>query len=245
MQLRFIGSGDAFGSGGRLNTCFHVMGEAVNFLIDCGASSLVGLKEHATRLNAIQAIFVTHFHADHFGGIPFLILDAQFFAKRAEPLAIVGPPGLAQWYERVMESAFPGSSATKTKFALSLIEMQAGEETTVAGVQVKAFPAHHGNPGGPFFSYRLEAEGRTIAYTGDTEFTEALVECAADVDLFVAEAYFFDKKVKLHLDLATLAEHLPRMRPKSLILTHMSDDMLGRIGTLGFETAYDGRTVEI
>ena len=245
MQLRFIGSGDAFGSGGRLNTCFHVTGEAVNFLIDCGASSLVGLKSHAIRLNAIQAIFITHFHADHFGGIPFLILDAQFFAKRVEPLVIVGPPGLAQWYERVMETAFPGSFATATKFTLSLIEMQAGEARTVAGVRIKAFQAHHGNPGGPFFSYRLEAEGRTIAYTGDTEFTDTLVDCASGVDLFVAEAYFFDKKVKLHLDLATLTEQLPRMRPKRVILTHMSDDMLSRVGTLGFETAYDGRVIEI
>ena len=244
MQLRFIGSGDAFGSGGRLNTCFHVTGERVNFLIDCGASSLVGLKGHATRLNAIQAIFVTHFHADHFGGIPFLMLDAQFFAKRSEPLAIVGPPGLGQWYERVMETSFPGSSATKTRFALSLIEMQAGEAKTVADVHVRAFQAHHGNAGGAFFSYRLEAEGRTIAYTGDTEFTEALIECASDVDLFVAEAYFYDKRVPLHLDFATLAEQLPRMRPKRVVLTHMSDDMLARIGTLGFETAYDGRVLE-
>lgn len=244
MQLRFIGSGDAFGSGGRLNTCFHVTGERVNFLIDCGASALVGLKSHATRLNTIQSIFITHFHADHFGGIPFLILDAQFFAKRTEPLAIVGPPGLTQWYERVMETAFPGSFATKPRFELSLIEMQAGEARTVAGVHIKAFQAHHGNPGGPFFSYRLTAEGRTIAYTGDTEFTEALVECASNVDLFVAEAYFFDKKVKLHLDLATLIEQLPRMQPKRVVLTHMSDDMLSRIGTLGFETAYDGRVIE-
>ncbi len=81
MRLQFIGSGDAFGSGGRLNTCFHVTGQQVNFLIDCGASSLIGLKKEDIRLNEIQAIFVTHFHADHFGGIPFFMLDAQFSPK--------------------------------------------------------------------------------------------------------------------------------------------------------------------
>ena len=244
MQLRFIGSGDAFGSGGRLNTCFHVTGEQVNFLIDCGASSLIGLKAHAIAVNEIQAIFVTHFHADHFGGVPFVILDAQFFARRTQPLAIVGPPGLQIWYARVMETSFPGSSATRTKFALSLVEMQAGETQTVAGVTVQAFQAHHGPPGGPFFSYRLEAEGRTMAYTGDTEWTDALIACAANVDLFIAEAYFFEKKVKLHLDLATLVENLPHVQPRRVILTHMSDDMLARIGTLGYETAYDGRVVD-
>lgn len=244
MQLTFIGSGDAFGSGGRLNTCFHVTGDTVNFLIDCGASSLIGLKAHRVFLNGVQAIFVTHFHADHFGGIPFFMLDAQFFSKRTEPLAIVGPPGLANWYERVMETSFPGSSLTKPKFALSLVELHTSEARTVAGVAVNAFQAHHGNPGGPFFAYRLEAEGRAVAYTGDTEWTDELIHAARNADLFVAEAYFYDKKVKLHLDLETLVEKLPLIQPKRLILTHMSDDMLECLKTLQHETAYDGMVVE-
>ncbi|AEG94131.1 MBL fold metallo-hydrolase [Ramlibacter tataouinensis] len=244
MQLKFIGSGDAFGSGGRLNTCFHVTGERANFLIDCGASSLVGLKAQQVALNQIQAVFITHFHADHFGGIPFFMLDAQFFSRRTEPLVIVGPAGLRGWYERVMETAFPGSSKTQPKFELSLIEVAPGEVVEVAGVVVRPFQAHHGNPGGPFFSYRLEAEGRSVAYTGDTEWTDALVAAASGVDLFVAEAYFYDKKVKLHLDLATLEEHLPAIRPKRLVLTHMSDDMLERVPTLSYETARDGMVVD-
>jgi len=244
MYLKFIGSGDAFGSGGRLNTCFHVVGEEVNFLIDCGASSLIGLKANQTQLNEIQALFITHFHADHFGGVPFFMLDAQFFSKRSEPLAIVGPPGLTVWYERVLETAFPGSSLTKPKFALSLIELHASQVREVAGVVVSPFQVNHGNPGGPFFAYRLEAEGRTIAYTGDTEWTDELIPAAKDVDLFVAEAYFYDKKVKLHLDLDTLIEKLPLIHPKRLVLTHMSDDMLARLETLPHEAAYDGMVVE-
>jgi ribonuclease BN (tRNA processing enzyme) len=245
MQLTFIGSGDSFGSGGRLNTCFHVTGDTVNFLIDCGASSLIGLKAKHVALKDIQAIFVTHFHADHFGGIPFFMLDAQFFSKRTEPLAIVGPPGLLSWYERVMETSFPGSSHTTPKFALSLVELEASQQRTISGVAVRPFQAHHGNPGGPFFAYRLEAEGRAVAYTGDTEWTDELIQAAANADLFVAEAYFFDKKVKLHLDLKTLVERLPLIRPKRLILTHMSNDMLERLQDLRYETAYDGKVVEL
>lgn len=244
MQLTFIGSGDAFGSGGRLNTCFHVTGDSVNFLIDCGASSLIGLKARRVALRDIQAIFVTHFHADHFGGIPFFIIDAQLFSKRTEPLTLVGPPGLRDWYERFMETSFPGSSRTQQKFELSFVELAANQEARVAGVVVKPFQAIHGNPGGPFFSYRLEAEGRALAYTGDTEWTDDLIKAAASADLFVAEAYFFDKKIKFHLDLQTLLDKLPLIAPKRLILTHMSDDMLGRLEQLEQETAYDGKVVE-
>ena len=244
MRLTFIGSGDAFGSGGRMNTCFHVVGDKVNFLIDCGASSLIGLKARQVPLNKIQALVITHFHADHFGGVPFFMLDAQFFSKRSEPLAIVGPPGLASWYERVLETAFPGSSHTKPKFALSLIELQASQAREVAGVLIKPVQVNHGNPGGPFFAYRLETEGRTIAYTGDTEWTDELIPAAVNADLFVAEAYFFEKKVKLHLDLDSLVQKLPLIRPKRLVLTHMSDDMLDRAETLSYETAHDGMVVE-
>jgi len=246
MRLHFIGSGDAFGSGGRLNTCFHVTGETSNFLIDCGASSVIGLKRQGVDINAIRTLFITHFHADHFGGVPFFMLESQFFAKRTQPLTIAGPTGLTAWYERVMETGFPGSSRTKPKFELSLIEMEPGDARTIDGVEARPFQAEHGHPGGggPFFALRLTAEGKTIAYTGDSEWTEGLIDAGRHADLFVAEAYFFDKKVKFHLDLDTLERHLPDIAPKRLVLTHMSDDMLKRIGTLPYETAEDGLVVE-
>ena len=246
MRLQFIGSGDAFGSGGRLNTCFHVTGRSCDFLIDCGASSVIGLKRLGIDVNAIQTLFITHFHADHFGGVPFFMLESQFFSKRTEPLFIVGPKGLPDWYERAMETSFPGSSKTKPKFELALIEMEPGKTRMIAGVEASAFQAEHGHPGGggPFFALRLTAEGKSVAYTGDSEWTEGLAEAGRHADLFVAEAYFFDKKVKFHLDLDTLERHLPEIAPKRLVLTHMSDDMLKRIGTLPYETAQDGLVVE-
>lgn len=108
MRLQFIGSGDAFGSGGRFNTCFHVEGAGANFLIDCGATSLVALKRLPIERNAIDFILLTHFHLDHFGGVPFFMLDAQLVAKRRRPLTIAGPPGLPGWYDRLFSAAFPG-----------------------------------------------------------------------------------------------------------------------------------------
>ena len=77
--------------GGRFNTCFHLTGARTNCLIDCGATSLVALKRLGIERNAIDLILITHFHADHFGGVPFFVLDAQFFSKRSRPLTIAGP----------------------------------------------------------------------------------------------------------------------------------------------------------
>ena len=75
VKLQFIGCGDAFGSGGRSNTCFHVTGEDVNVLIDCGATSLPALKREKIAREAIDLILITHFHGDHFAGLPFFLLD--------------------------------------------------------------------------------------------------------------------------------------------------------------------------
>ena len=245
MRLHFIGSGDAFGSGGRFNTCFHITGEKVNFLIDCGASSLISLKAKSIDLNSITTILCTHFHADHFGGIPFFMLDAQFFSKRTQPLTIAGPPGLTKHFKLSMETNFPGSSKTKPRFELFLIELEKNKKTMVGELKVTPFEVNHGNPGGPYFAYRIRAEDRIISYSGDTEWTDNIIEAGYKADLLIAEAYFYKKKVKLHLDYNTLTKHLPLIKPKRLILTHMSDDMLSRLPSIPHEVAEDGKLIEL
>src|SRR5580692_1743240 len=244
MQLRFVGCGDALGSGGRSNTCFHVTGEGVNFLIDCGASSLPALKRLGIARDAIDLILITHFHGDHFAGLPFLLLDAQF-SRRTRPLVIAGPEGIEMRLTQVMEALFEHSSKTQQRFELSVVALAPEVTRTFGAVTVTPFPVVHGESGGPFLGYRIEAEGRVIAYSADTEWTETLVPLARGADLFIAEAYSYDRIVKNHLSLATLEAHLAEIAPKRLILTHMSDDMLGRLNALQHAAAHDGMLVEI
>jgi ribonuclease BN (tRNA processing enzyme) len=244
MQLRFVGCGDALGSGGRSNTCFHVTGSHLNFLIDCGASSLPALKRLGIAREEIDLILITHFHGDHFGGLPFLLLDAQF-TRRTRPLVIAGPEGIETRLTQVMESLFENSSKTKQRFDLSIVALRPEETRTFGAVNVTPFPVVHGESGGPFLAYRVEAEDRVIAYSADTEWTETLIPLARGADLFIAEAYYYDKVVKNHLSLKTLEAHLAEINPKRLVLTHMSDDMLGRLDTLTYTAAHDGMVVEV
>ena len=243
MQLRFIGCGDAFGSGGRYNTCFHLTGERCNFLIDCGASSLPALKRQGVVCDDIDLILITHFHGDHFGGLPFLLLDAQF-THRTRPLVIAGPEGIETRLAQVMEALFENSSRVRQRFDLSVVALKPEARHSFGAVNVTPFSVVHGESGGPFLGYRIEAEGRIIAYTADTEWTEVLIQLGHDADLLIAEAYYYDKMVKNHLSLKTLEAHLAEIKPKRLVLTHMSDDMLGRLDTLGYATARDGMLVE-
>jgi ribonuclease BN (tRNA processing enzyme) len=244
MQLQFVGCGDAFGSGGRYNTCFHVTGERVNFLIDCGASSLPALKRQDITRDDIDLILITHFHGDHFGGLPFLLLDAQF-SRRTRPLVIAGPEGIETRLSQVMEALFENSSKTRQRFDLGVVTLRPEARASFGEVDVTPFPVVHGESGGPFLAYRVEAEGRVIAYTADTEWTEALIPLGHDADLLIAEAYTYERLVKNHLSLKTLEARLGEITPKRLILTHLSDDMLARLDTLAYEAASDGLVVDI
>jgi ribonuclease BN (tRNA processing enzyme) len=244
MHLQFVGSGDAFGSGGRFNTCFHVAGAQANFLIDCGASSLVGLKRLGIARDAIDTILVSHFHGDHFGGIPYFVLDAHF-GKRARPLVLAGPSGIEGWYLRALEAAFEHFSTIKLAFDLKIVTLPERATTALGPLRVTPFPVVHGNSGGPFYAYRIEVEDRIIAYSGDTEWTDTLIEVARGADLFVTECYAYDKPIRYHLDLKSIERNLARLGAKRLVLTHMSDAMLAQIGTLQHETASDGLIVEL
>jgi ribonuclease BN (tRNA processing enzyme) len=244
MQLRFIGCGDALGSGGRANTCFHVTGSHVNFLIDCGASSLPAMKRLKVARDGIDLILITHFHGDHFGGLPFFLLDAQF-TRRTRPLVIAGPQGIETRLTQLMEALFEHSSKTKQRFELSVVALEPEQSRSFGGVKVTPYAVVHGESGGPFLAYRVEAEGRVISYSADTEWTDTLIAAARGADLFIAEAYYYDKIVKNHLSLKTLEAHLPEIDARRLILTHMSEDMLARLGSLPHTTASDGMVVEL
>ena len=244
MQVQFVGCGDAFGSGGRQNTCFHVTGNSVNCLIDCGASALPALKRYGIVRNDIDLILITHFHGDHFAGLPFFLLDAQF-ARRTRPLVIAGPEGIEAKLPQAMEVMFEHSSKTQQKFELSVVALKPEETRSFGTVTVTPYPVVHGASSGPFLGYRLEVEGRVIAYTADTEWTETLVPLGRDADLFIAEAYTFEKDVRNHLSLKALEAHLAEIAPKRLILTHMSDDMLSRLDGLKHAAAHDGMIVRL
>jgi ribonuclease BN (tRNA processing enzyme) len=248
VRLRILGSGDAFGSGGRFNTCFLVERAEAGFLIDCGASAMIAMRRFGVDPNRIGAIFLSHLHADHFGGVPFFILEAQYVSRRSEPLVLVGPEGLVPRLMAFMEAGFPGSSTVELNFRLETIEIEPGKRTPVEAVDaaVTGFLVKHPS-GAPSMGLRFECEGKALAYTGDTEWVDAIVDIGRGADLLLAEAYYYERKVPYHLDFSTLRDRLSLIGAKRVVLTHMSADMLSRDPETfaGCEPAHDGLTVDL
>jgi ribonuclease BN (tRNA processing enzyme) len=243
VRLTVLGSGDAFGSGGRLQTCLLVEAAGRRLLVDCGATALVALKRQGVDPATIEAVAISHLHGDHFGGLPFLLLDGQF--RRGErPLTVAGPPGVEARVREAMEALFPGSSGVRRRFATTFVEWTAGTPVELAGARVTPHPVVHPS-GAPPFALRVDAGGRVLAYSGDTEWTDTLLDAARGADVFVCEAYTFDRPIKFHLDYATLAAHRARLDCRRLILTHMSDTMLARLPDVPLEAAHDGLVIEV
>src|SRR5438132_8343652 len=135
-RVRFLGSGDAFGSGGRFQACIHVRSQDSSVLLDCGASSLIAMRRFGVEPNDIDAILVSHLHGDHFGGIPFFILDGQFLSKRERSLLIAGPPGIEARVRQAQETLFSGSSQTQQKYEIGFLEWHDRRTEAIAGTSV-------------------------------------------------------------------------------------------------------------
>ena len=84
-----------------------------------------------------------------------------------------------------------------------------------------------------------------IAYSGDTEWTDALLEAADGADLFVCECQGFDREIPGHLNYRTLAEKRGELGCRRLVITHLGRDMLDRVDELDVEAAEDGMVIEI
>jgi ribonuclease BN (tRNA processing enzyme) len=244
VRVRFLGSGDAFGSGGRLHTCLLVSGGDAPFLIDCGASAMISMRRFGVDPSSVPLIVLSHLHGDHFGGIPFVVLDGQLVSRRTAPLTIAGPPGATARIEALMEAMFPGSAGARRRFDLSIVELAPGERNELEGVTVTPQEVVHPS-GSPALALRCEYADRVVSYSGDTEWTDALLPVAADADLFIAEGYFRDKKVPFHLDVATLRANAGRLGARRTVITHMSPDVLDHPDLAAYEMAADGLELDV
>lgn len=246
MRLTIVGCGDAFGSGGRSNTCFLLETAKAVLAIDFGASALPALKRQGIDPNKIDAIVLSHLHGDHFGGLPFLLLDAQFLAQRVKPLLVAGPPGTKARLDALLEIFFPKSSGSKWKYAWSVQEIAVGVPSKVLDHSIVTAEVIH-QSGAPSTALRLSDGSRTFAYSGDTEWTDALLPIARDADLLICECYAYAGKITGHLTWETLKPHLGGLGARRIMLTHMNRTMLAKLDEVrqsGVRIAEDELTLD-
>lgn len=238
--VRFLGSGDSFGDGGRFQACILVEHDDDRALLDCGASSLIALKRAGVDPNTIGAVLLTHFHGDHAGGVPYLMIDGRF-SKRDRPLTIAGPTGVRARMTTIFDAAFPGSSASRLGFDITYVEL-GDVPSRIGPFEASALRVAHLDATEPR-GLRLSVGDHVVGYTGDTDWCDALPRLADGADLFICECYSFEKAIPQHLSHATLLAHRHELRAKRIVLTHPGPETLARRSDLAWPLADDGTEI--
>ncbi|RPI16705.1 MAG: MBL fold metallo-hydrolase [Ignavibacteriae bacterium] len=241
IKVLFAGTGDAFASGGRYHTCFHVESKDTTLLIDCGATALNSLIKFCVDPSNIDIIMISHFHGDHIAGIPFIMIYLQIMTERSKPLIICGPEGVEEKIKSLSNILYPGIADSKLEVVYK--EYKANETLNIEKIKLTPYKVIHSEETKPH-ALKIEIDGRIISYSGDTEWTDTLNEAADNADLFICECNFYDEKIKGHNDYEILQKKKPSLKCKRMIITHMDEKMQEMCAVLpDIEQAEDGKVI--
>jgi len=246
VRVAFIGTGNAFADGGRTHACIHVSAPGVSLLLDCGGSALPAIKRLVDPAT-INGIAISHLHGDHFGGLPYFVME-QHYAGRKTPLAIAGPPSLRARVTAAGAALYPdfysGPSGPTLGYPLEWLVLGL-DPADVGGARVSGHPVEHVPESQPH-GLRVRVGERLIAYSGDATWSDAIPRLADGADLFICEATNFGTPHPVHLSIAELRAHRAELRCSRLVVTHLGNETLAHLGELGdIEAVDDGTVLEL
>jgi ribonuclease BN (tRNA processing enzyme) len=244
VRVTFLGTGDAFNARGRCHASYLIAAPSSTILLDCGPSTLLAMNRDGQSPEVLDAIVLSHLHGDHFAGLPFFFLHFIFDAPRKRPLTIVGPPGTEARVYDLYRAMYRDLSSQTMPFALQFVEATAGLHTAVGPIDLLPFAVPHQQTE-ISLGYRLAADGKTILYSGDSGWTEALVTQSRSTDLFICECCFFETRVDFHLDYPRIAENRARFGSRRLVLTHVGREVLSRRDEIPEEIGHDGLVIDV
>jgi ribonuclease BN (tRNA processing enzyme) len=241
-RVTFLGTGDAFCAGGRLQAAYLFQSAGSTLLIDCGPGTLASLKRNDLAAEPIDTVLLSHFHGDHFAGLPFLLLQFVYVEPRTKPLRIIGPPEVEEKVMQLYRAMYADSAADRFPYQIQFTEARPGKQIAIDGFRIEAFRVpHQEHP--PSYGYEIRSGQRKIVYSGDTGWTDDLVAHAEAADLFLCECSFFETRMATHLDYPRIAENLHHFGSKRMVLTHLGQEVLSHRREIELEMAHDGLVI--
>jgi len=243
-EIVFIGTSDAFGAGGRRQSAIFARGDRGGMLLDCGATTNTGLCQLGISRNEIDVILISHFHGDHFGGIPAFLYASLYTDARRHPIEIVGTPEVEARVHALAHALGHHLEHPDWTFPIRYREIRPGEAFSAGPAEIQAFATEHqleSNPQG----YRVQLGREQIAYSGDTGWFDDLPKQIAGSELFICECTLHNAHLDFHLSLQELREHRDDLDCGRLMLTHLGHEMAEQRGQIEIETADDGLVVKL
>ena len=213
MRVTVLGSGDAFGAGGRFHSAYLDRGRRRDVPARLRPEHPAGGEAASTwDLAKLDAVLLTHLHGDHFGGVPFLFMEYRYETPRTRPFAIYGPEGTERRVKALFAALYERTAAEPLPFPVEYHELAAGRAVALGEARVTALPVHH-VPELTAFGYRVEVGGAHVPllrrHGVDRRRSAAH---ARGVDLFVCECSTFETRLDIHVSYPEIAARAQRAR---------------------------------
>jgi ribonuclease BN (tRNA processing enzyme) len=254
-RLVVVGCGTVIPQPDRGGSCYYVEMDDSRVLMDCGPGATVALSRLSIPWADLTDVVLTHFHADHIGALPgfFFALRHGLAHPRSAPLHVWGPRGTRELFDR-LAAAF-GEFMLDPGFPIRLHELLPDDEARMAGgVSIRTHKTPHTDES---LAVRLEGEGSSVGYTGDSGPGRTLGPFMRGTEVLVCECSLLDSEVgENHLSPSAVASIAKESRPDILILTHVyphvleREDVVGLVRDAGYEAgdvllAHEGYSLEL
>ncbi len=218
MRVTILGCGEAFDD--RLpNTSLLVEFAGTTLLLDCGYSAPPQVWHAATDPDAIDAVYISHAHADHYLGLPALL--GRFWEDgRTKPLAILSRRAVLEQIPQLMEFGYRGLAA-RFKYPIRHCAVEPGRPLEFGGATLDFAESAHAVPN---LAVRIESGGAVICYSGDGMFTDASRDLFSRAAFVVHEAYSFEK-IPVHADIPALVELAEQQNIGRLAFVHVQRNL--------------------
>lgn len=221
LDLRFIGTGNAFAEGG---LCWNGFVANERFLFEAPPQALQSLNAMGIDPNELDAVVLSHHHGDHFLGLPFLLLHWKYFGRQ-RPVTIIGPQGTRDLAMDIALKVYPG--IFQMGYDVIWVETKAGERANVAGLELEALGVKHDHRLSATLGFNAWLDGRRFAYTGDSAMCDSVLDMARHAEVLISECASRADRTDIHMN---LVEDMPVLRATMdqdahLLITHISPDV--------------------
>ena len=239
LAVTVLGAGDAFASGGRFQAGYVIESGGSRILMEAGPTLLPALKRSRIDAADLDFVLISHLHGDHFAGLPFLMLEYMWESPRKRMLTIAGPRRLEQRTRALFHNMYPGMNTHPLMRKIRFLELEVGRTARVGAARVSTIRTPHTKPD-ISLALRVNIGGKSLAFSGDTGWTDELPGFSAGADLFLCECTYFESAhLDFHLNYPIIERNRGRFTAKRMILTHLGREVLNRADDVGMEMATD------
>ena len=212
--------------------------------MDAGPTVLAGLKDARHTSSEIDFVLLSHLHGDHFGGLPFMIMEYLYERPRQRELLIAGPAGTESRVMDLFRAMYKEAASRPTTFPIRFMTLVAEQNVKIGEIAIEPFAVPH-QEREPSLGLKVRTDGKTLMYSGDSGWTEQFVERTTDVDLFLCECCYWETQVDFHINYPQFAENRARIGAKRVVLSHLGREVLGKLDQIKEECARDGMVIKV